>query len=72
MKTNCREILSKHIHVGWDQEQRIVQAMKEYTRSVIDAILEDEDLIYTDGIAMETGEAMYNYSKFSDLKKNLV
>ena len=68
MKTNCRITLSKHIHVGWDQEQCIVQAMKEYTRSVIDAILEDEDLIYAEYGTSPT----YHYDKFDELKNNLV
>ena len=33
---NAKTILSEHIHVSWDQEERIIAAMKEYANQAID------------------------------------
>ena len=40
MIKNARTLLSEHIQLNWDQEERVVQAMKEYTLQFVGQINE--------------------------------
>ena len=58
MTKNARTLLSEHIQLNWDQEERVVQAMKEYALQFVGQVEKyvDDELYMKRDVAVYTLE----------------
>lgn len=63
MVKNARTILSEHIKVHWNEEEKIVAAMKEYANQFLDLVMEDVIRFCDDNYSYELQLQLKNFKK---------